>query len=346
MLTIIPVDVGRTLLEIAEKQYKENSFGCNTPDKDLVRYIGVLDKQVTLRPTTKESFFRTVSRSDILVLGEYHTVAEHHISNAQLVEDFAREGLKFGLGLEFLPARKTPYVGSLRKLRQQLTRHHALDDVFQFDLYVPLLKIARDLNIPLYGISYRGTNEEAKDIKERCDDMAKNAIYIKKNAGLDLLVVAVGDAHAHPTHLARMMQDKTDATITTVQQDTNRTYDAVRKYCSKQGAFFTAGNRNFHRYVAKPEIVAEHLYLHVINDNDAITQKHILRHLAHHHHGKANEEYCFTGTMNWKLLGAEGNRLKKKHPIGSYYVPELGLLHLTERDRDIIEKINEKDAEE
>ncbi len=164
----------------------------------------------------------------VVYLGEFHTLAEHHAIQAQVLTDLAKRGKPLVLGMEQLESPQQPIIN--RYNRGEITFEQLAEAVKwpkiwgNYQQYKPVVEAARKFKIPVLGLNARAATIhqvrvaggiERMDPKHRAElpkDIKTDDPLYAKLLGLQLMVhIAANPNMLRPWFEAQIARDETMA---------------------------------------------------------------------------------------------------------------------------------------
>lgn len=113
--------------------------------------------------------------ADYLLIGEQHTSASHHKTQASIIKALAMAQKHPAIGLEMVPATKQPVLDQFNARKLTVEELPVLLDWktiwgFDFALYKPIFEVAEAYNIPVYGLNI--SQEVVQSIREKASPSA------------------------------------------------------------------------------------------------------------------------------------------------------------------------------
>jgi hypothetical protein len=179
-------------------------------------------------PATAQAVFTAALAADVVLIGDYHTLAAAQRAALALVRALARRR-PLVLGLEMV---RTEHQAALdayatgavsESVLRNMIRYRALWP-FPWSSYGPLLALAREAGVRLLALDGRGSLDER-------DRIAAERIATSRGARPDALHVAlVGDLHVAPPHLpAALAARRPGDRLVVVHQNLADVYEELRE---------------------------------------------------------------------------------------------------------------------
>ena len=104
------------------------------------------------------SFLPQMYKEDVILMGEHHANQSHHEWQLDILQRLQQNNPNLAIGLEMFPRRMQPLLDkwvSKKVNEQEFIDASEWDDIWAYDFnhYSPLLKFARENNIPLIAIN-------------------------------------------------------------------------------------------------------------------------------------------------------------------------------------------------
>ncbi len=178
-------------------------------------------------PTSVEAVFATALAADLVIVGDYHTLASAQRTALALARALARRR-PLVLGLEMVRTEHQEVLDAYaagtvsEPLLRNMIRYSALWP-FPWSSYGPLLALGREPGVRLLALDGRGS-------LERRDRIAAERFAASRIAHPEALHLAlVGDLHLAPPHLpALLAARRPDDAIVVVHQNIPRVYEQLR----------------------------------------------------------------------------------------------------------------------
>ena len=148
---------------------------------------------------------RRVQRSDIVYVGDYHTLRLAQSTYLELVEHALTTGRPVVLALEFVEQQHQPALDAF--LAKKLTEKRFLERIGHpyrgpFDIwphFKPIFELAMKRGLPIFAIDSRGRGSQS--LKQRDTCAAKIIVRLAKAKPAPILMVLMGQFHIAAPHL-------------------------------------------------------------------------------------------------------------------------------------------------
>lgn len=185
-------------------------LGPETPDLRHYREEFEREFEVSWRPSDREQFLAEVMRSDIVLLGDFHALAQSQRSHLRVLKALPKESQPL-LAVEFLEARHQDLIDDY--MTGEITEKQFLTSIeweknwgFPWENYRPLLRYAQKRGIPVFGLNRRFSERTGKSLRLR-DDFAAGKIHeLRKTYPGRSVFVIYGDMHLASRHLPKSLE--------------------------------------------------------------------------------------------------------------------------------------------
>lgn len=181
---------------------------------DLRRYREDFERefQKAWRPSTRDVLFQEVATSDIVLLADFHALAQSQRSQLRILKGLPK-GLGLSLAVEFFEARHQPLID--RFMAGETTEKDFLKQIewsrrwgFPFEHYRPLIRYAQKHRIPVYGINRHFSEKSGRTLKLRDDFAAEKILEIRRADPARKVLVVYGDLHLASNHLPKSIEKR------------------------------------------------------------------------------------------------------------------------------------------
>lgn len=199
------LSIQKTIFRYNQRLIKESIL---VKERGLDRYETIYKRYVRhyRRVVTIEEMIRSCLASDIIYVGDYHTLNQSQRSFLRILKAMIQRTKNFFIGLELLHKRHQKILEDYLKNKfseETFLKKVGLKKHWFFDLwenFKPLLDFAKYHEIPVYGID---AAPKGSDLKTRDPATAKLiGGLVKKNPDKKMFVF-IGDLHIAPPHLPR-----------------------------------------------------------------------------------------------------------------------------------------------
>jgi len=204
------------LLKIEKKIFRQNQETIDesvlVSDKDFKKYLANYKRAVRnfTRRSTVEAIHRDISKSRIVLVGDYHTLDQSQRSFVRVLRNYFRDqNKKVIVALEAIQARHQRYLNQFMfdGIKENVfIEKIGFKEHWFFDLWENHLVIFDFLKfhqIQVYGIEAPGY--ENKSLLERDEYMAEQIVDLADKNPDKKIFVLVGDLHLSPQHLPKQI---------------------------------------------------------------------------------------------------------------------------------------------
>ncbi len=216
---------------------------------------------------------RAAAVSDIVHVGDYHTLKQAQRWFLKLVRGVAAAGRPVALALEFVEARHQPLVD--RYLAGDLEETEFLEKTgyaqrFAFDVwpnFKPLFDTARELRLPIIGIERaRG----AGTLAARDRFFARHIARAHQHHPDAVVMVLAGQLHVAPPHLPAQLKRLTEARQLVVYQNAERIWFSLEKQGIEHHAEAVLVRAGEYCLINTSPVVAQQSYLDWVEDGELV----------------------------------------------------------------------------
>jgi uncharacterized iron-regulated protein len=197
--------------ELYQQLQKHVQLLLGAEEQDLRRYRDDFERefQKPWRASTREILFREIVTSDIILLADFHALAQSQRSQLRILKGVAKD-VKLVLAVEFFEAKHQTLIDGY--MAGDLSEKDFLKQVewskswgFPFENYRPLIRYAQKHHIPVYGINRHFDEQSGKTLKQRDDFAAEKILEIRRLKSDFKIIVVFGDLHLASNHLPKSL---------------------------------------------------------------------------------------------------------------------------------------------
>jgi len=163
--------------------------------------------RASLRP---EEVLQEITRSDLVYVGDYHTLRQAQQGYLSLVEDALKAGRRVVMALEFVEGRHQEALDAYlagkmkaRTFREQIG--HAPQGGFAlWDGFSPLLDFARKEKLQILALDRRARGSRSLEMRDRY--AARRIAQVARAEDRPLVMVLMGQFHIAPSHLPAQVE--------------------------------------------------------------------------------------------------------------------------------------------
>lgn len=150
--------------------------------------------------------------ADVIFLGDFHALQQSQRSHLRILRDWPKQGTRtLVLAVEFFQARHQALID--RFMKGKISEKTFLQKIswskswgFPWEHYAPLIRWARDHQIPVYGINWGLRQKSMRSIKQRERFSAMALQKIKKKHPQAQIVTIYGDLHLSSRQLPKAVR--------------------------------------------------------------------------------------------------------------------------------------------
>lgn len=222
------IEIRKKLLLHLKDQVRAQMGGM---DQELSSYESEFKKEFDGNwwPEDKNSFIEAVVTSDVVIAGDFHPFAQSQRTHLRILRSLP-ENQKWVLALECFEKKDQKYVDQY--MNGQLDELSFLSKIewedrwsFPWKNYLPLIKLAKNKNIPVVGVNEYYSYNEEDTLNKRDIDVAEHLDQIYESYPDHNVFVLIGNLHLAEGHLlAKLKKRRPDLKYTRVFQNAENLY--------------------------------------------------------------------------------------------------------------------------
>lgn len=231
-----------------------------SPSPALRRYFERYQRefQKTQAVISEKEFLKTLALTEILICGDYHTLAQAQRTALDLFQSVCKMGKttqKQVLALEMLPSRCTPWIDRFQA--GEISENAFLEKVsyhrnwgFPWQNYRPLFEFARANGISIVGLNLT-SGKNSGTLQKRDEHAARVIARLRETHSDARIFVLFGDLHLAGPHLPRCLEKELKrrdltARVTVVHQNSETVYwKLARKNVESENPVVRLAANNF-----------------------------------------------------------------------------------------------------
>ena len=179
-----------------------------TKNRDIEKYERTYNQKFpkTFRTSSKKQLFQKIAKSKIVLIGDFHSFRQSQKGFIRLLEETLKLGKKPTIALECLQQSSQRFIDlfldgliTLDELREE--SHFEKNWPFPWKNYREILLLAKEKNLPVFGINIPEKKRESEMLRKRDIAAAEKISAIAQTLETDLFFVLYGDLHLASPHL-------------------------------------------------------------------------------------------------------------------------------------------------
>lgn len=213
-----------------------------------------------------EEVIQQIKKSDIILVGDYHTLNQSQRSLLRLIRSLFDEKIHFNLCLELFRVKHQKWIEEYLRYKideKKLKTKIGFSGDWFFDFwnqFVPILDFCRIKEIDLFGIE--SNDKDKMTLSERDRFFAKEILDVWKNNSEKKTIVHVGDLHLAKAHLPREISklDSQIKVLTLYQNSESIYWDLAEKELVSKTVVVKISDQEYCR-INTPPILVQQSYI-------------------------------------------------------------------------------------